>query len=72
MNPINFNLILNELYHDLMIESYGELEKNGFAWAKDIPFTQDEKSNFLNEMIKFYEDREEFEKCENLYNMKNA
>jgi hypothetical protein len=55
-----------------MESSYDQLEKNGFAWPEDLPLDEEEKREFLVEMINFYKEREEFEKCDTIYKMQQS
>ena len=54
-----------ENYLDLTIEEVYDVITNINVWPRD--FTKEMKINFLNGMIKHYEDREEYEKCAKLY-----
>ena len=64
--------ILEELYADLIESSYDQLKQNDFTWPEDVPLNLEEKSEFLVEMIEFYKEAEEFEKCENIYKMQQS
>jgi len=59
------------MYIDMMEEMYKHLASNNFTWPNDIPFDEKEKADLLVEMINYFEDKEEFEKCEELTKMKN-
>ena len=54
-----------ENYLDLTIEEVYDVITNINVWPTN--FTNQMKINFLNGMIKHYEDREEYEKCAKLY-----
>jgi hypothetical protein len=71
-DPAKFRSILEEMYADLMESSYDQLEKNGFNWPEDLPLDEAEKKEFLVEMINFYKEREEFEKCDAIYKMQQS
>jgi len=58
---------MTENYLDLTIEEVYDVITNINVWPRD--FTKEMKINFISQMIKHYEDREEYEKCAKLYNI---
>jgi hypothetical protein len=70
MRTIDFKAVLESMYLDMMEEMYKHLESNNFEWPKDIPFDDEEKADLLVEMIEYFEEKEDFEKCEALQKMK--
>ena len=56
-----------ENYLDLAIDEVYDVITNINVWPRD--FTKEMKINFISQMIKHYEDREEYEKCAKLYNI---
>jgi hypothetical protein len=71
MRIIDYSAALESMYIDMMEEMYKHLASNNFTWPNDIPFDEKEKADLLVEMINYFEDKEEFEKCEELTKMKN-
>ena len=58
---------MTENYLDLAIDEVYDVITNINVWPRD--FTKEMKINFISQMIKHYEDREEYEKCAKLYNI---
>lgn len=71
MQPFKFGDALEGMYADIIEETYLHLVANNFNWDLDMPLDNLEKSEFLAEMIVYFEKQEEFEKCEALIKMKN-
>ena len=71
MRIIDYKAALESMYLDMMEEMYKHLSSNKFEWPTDIPFDDAEKADLLSEMIEYFEEKEEFEKCEELTKMKN-
>jgi hypothetical protein len=71
MRVIDYRAALESMYLDMMEEMYKHLSSNNFEWPHDIPFDDAEKADLLSEMIEYFEEKEEFEKCEGLTKMKN-
>ena len=71
MRVIDYRAALESMYLDMMEEMYKHLSSNNFEWPDDIPFDDAEKADLLSEMIEYFEEKEEFEKCEELTKMKN-
>ena len=71
MRIIDYSAALESMYLDMMEEMYKHLSSNSFTWPTDIPFDEKEKSDLLVEMIDYFEEKEEFEKCEELTKMNN-
>jgi hypothetical protein len=71
MRIIDYKAALESMYLDMMEEMYKHLSSNKFEWPDDIPFDDAEKTDLLSEMIEYFEEKEEFEKCEGLTKMKN-
>ena len=72
MRTIDFKAVLESMYLDMMEEMYKHLEANKFQWPEDIPFDDSEKKDLLVEMIEYFEEKEDFEKCEALQKMKEV
>jgi hypothetical protein len=70
MRTINFNDVVEGMYSDIMEETYLHLAANNFNWESDMPLNDLEKSELISEMIVYFEEKEEFEKCEDLIKMK--
>lgn len=71
MRIIDYKGALESLYIDMMEEMYKHLSSNNFDWPDDVPFDENEKLDIINEMIKYFEGKEDFEKCEELTKIKN-
>lgn len=69
MRTIDFKAALESLYLDMMEEMFKHLEENDFNWPHDIPFDEKERADLLVEMIEYFEEKEDFEKCEALQKM---
>lgn len=69
MRTIDYSAALESMYLDMMEEMYKHLSANAFTWPTDIPFDEKEKADLLVEMIDYFEEKEEFEKCEELTKM---
>ena len=69
MRTIDYSTVLESMYLDMMEEMYKHLSANYFTWPTDIPFDEKEKADLLVEMIEYFEEKEEFEKCEELTKM---
>ena len=69
MRTIDYSTVLESMYLDMMEEMYKHLSANYFTWPTDIPFDEKEKADLLVEMIDYFEEKEEFEKCEELTKM---
>ena len=69
MRTIDYSTVLESMYLDMMEEMYKHLSSNSFTWPTDIPFDEKEKADLLVEMIEYFEEKEEFEKCEELTKM---
>ena len=69
MRIIDYKAALESMYLDMMEEMYKHLASNNFTWPDDIPFDEKEKADLLVEMIDYFEEKEEFEKCEELTKM---
>jgi len=72
MPNIDFKAVLESMYLDMMEETYKHLELNKFQWTDDIPLDKAEKKDLLIEMIEYFEEKEDFEKCEALQKMKGV
>lgn len=69
MRVIDYRAIFDSMYIEMMNDMYNHLANYNFSWPIDIPFDDQEKTDLLKEMVKYFEENEEFEKCENLQKM---
>jgi len=65
----NFKSVIDEMYADLIDLGYEQIKNNGFKWPDDVPLDDEERAEFLQEMLNFYKGLEEFEKCEAIHQM---
>jgi len=58
---------MQQNYLDLTVEEVYDVITNINVWPRG--FTKDMKTKFINEMLKHFEDREEYEKCAKLHSI---